>query len=270
VDENAGAVFYRDADGDGYGSSGNATQACTAPAGYVIQFGDCNDSDATVNPGAPETCNGVDDDCDGDVDENAGPVFHRDGDGDGYGNRANPTQACSAPSGYVGNAGDCNDSNATVHPGATETCNGGDDDCDGSVDEGAGPTFYRDGDGDQYGDSAISTQACAAPAGYVANSSDCNDSSAAVFPGATETCNGSDDDCDGTIDEGVRSTFYRDADGDGTGDATNSTEACTAPVGYVASATDCDDSSTAVNPGATEACNSVDDDCDGTVDEGCP
>jgi hypothetical protein len=68
----------------------------------------------------------------------------------------------------------------------------------------------------------------------------------------------------------VMSTFYRDADGDGYGNESDSTEACSAPTGYVSDNTDCDDTNAAVNPGATEVCNGIDDDCDGDVDEGCP
>jgi 2-polyprenyl-6-methoxyphenol hydroxylase-like FAD-dependent oxidoreductase len=79
-------------------------------------------------------------------------------------------------------------------------------------------TYYRDADSDTYGNLAVTTQACSAPAGYVANSTDCNDTLASVRPNATETCNGVDDDCDGSTDEGVLSTFYRDADGDTYGD----------------------------------------------------
>ena len=232
---------------------------------------DCNDNNAAVHPGATELCNGVDDDCDGQVDEGVQLTFYRDLDGDSYGNAAVTTQACSVPAGYVTNSTDCNDNNAAVHPGATEICNGVDDDCDGQVDEGVQLTFYRDLDGDSYGNAAVTTQACSAPAGYVTNNTDCNDNNAAVRPGATELCNGIDDDCDGQVDEGVQLTFYRDLDGDGYGNAAVTAQACSAPAGYVTNNTDCNDSNAAVHPGATELCtNSIDDDCDGLVNEGCP
>ncbi len=87
-------------------------------------------------------------------------------------------------------------------------------------------------------------------------------------PGATETCNGIDDNCVGGVDEGVTTTFFADTDTDTYGDATSTTSACTAPSGFVSNATDCDDSTSAVNPGATETCNGIDDDCVGGADNG--
>jgi hypothetical protein len=98
---------------------------------------------------------------------------------------------------------DCNDADATVNPGAAEVCDGKDNDCNGQVDEGLLGTFYADTDTDSYGDSASSTQACTAPAGYVTDSTDCNDADATVNPGAAEVLDGKDNDCDGQIDEGL-------------------------------------------------------------------
>jgi hypothetical protein len=131
------ATFYRDADGDGRGAAGNSTQACTAPAGYVGSDDDCDDTDNSVYPGATEACDGKDNDCDGQTDEGAQNTFYRDADGDGYGNSALTTQACSAPAGFVGNNTDCDDGNANINPGRTEICgNGIDDNCNGQTDEG--------------------------------------------------------------------------------------------------------------------------------------
>jgi Putative metal-binding motif/Secretion system C-terminal sorting domain len=268
TDEGLLITFYRDFDNDSYGNASISLQACTAPAGYVANSTDCNDANSAVHPGATEFCNGIDDDCDGSTDEGVQLTFYRDFDSDGFGDLAITTQACSAPAGYVANSTDCNDANSAIYPGAAEVCNGVDDNCNGSTDEGVQLTFYRDQDGDGYGNLSITTQACSAPAGYVANSTDCNDANAAVRPGATEVCNGLDDDCDGSVDEGVQLTFYRDADGDGYGNLSITTQACSAPAGYVANSTDCNDSNAAVRPGATEVCNGIDDDCDGSTDEG--
>lgn len=97
---------------------------------------------------------------------------------------------------------------------------------------------------------------------------DCDDNNNQIYPGATEFCNGIDDDCNGTIDDGAGMQFYyADADGDGYGDPGVSTEACTQPSGYVLDNTDCDDFDTDVNPGAAEICNSIDDDCNGIIDD---
>jgi len=133
----------------------------------------------------------------------------------------------------------------------------------------AASTFYRDQDGDGFGNSAISISACASPAGYVGNSTDCNDANALVKPGATEICNGIDDDCDGQVDEGVQTTYYRDADSDGYGNFAITVLACSAPAGYVLNHTDCNDGNAAVRPGAPELCNGINDDCDALTDEGC-
>jgi hypothetical protein len=108
------------------------------------------------------------------------------------------------------------------------------------------------------------------PEGYVADATDCNDADAAVNPAATEVCNGIDDNCDGNNDEGLTfTTYYADADGDTYGDAGSTVSTCDgAPEGYVSDATDCNDADGAVNPGATEVCNGIDDNCDGNIDEG--
>ena len=261
-------LYYLDADGDTYGAAGSSVNDCSQPSGYVSDNTDCNDASSTVHLGATETCNSIDDDCDGSTDEGVQTTYYADADNDTYGNSTVTTAACSAPAGYVSNSTDCNDASASVHPGATETCNTIDDDCDGSTDEGVQTTFYADADNDTYGDLATTTAACSAPAGYVSNSTDCNDASASVHPGATETCNSVDDDCDGSTDEGVQTTFYADADNDTYGDLTVSTSACTAPAGYVTNSSDCNDSNNAINPAATETCNSIDDNCSGTADEG--
>ncbi len=221
-------------------------------------------------PVSVEICNGVDDDCDGQIDEGFPQnTYYADADGDSYGDPAKTSITCATtpPSGYVTNNKDCDDNNASVHPGAIEVCNGIDDDCDGLIDEGVQTTFYRDQDGDGYGNLSVTIQACTAPSGYVSNSTDCNDGNAAIHPGAMEICNNIDDDCDGLIDEGVQSTFYRDQDGDSYGNLSVTIQACTVPSGYVSNSTDCNDGNSAIHPGAIEICNNIDDDCDGLIDE---
>jgi len=114
----------------------------------------------------------------------------------------------------VANAGDCDDLNNSVHPGAAEVCNGIDDDCDVAKDEGITIRYYRDADVDTFGNIAVFQDVCSAPAGYILDNTDCDDTRATVHPGGVEVCNGLDDDCDGTVDEGVTTKFYADVDGD--------------------------------------------------------
>ncbi|MFH1466506.1 MAG: MopE-related protein [Pseudomonadota bacterium] len=278
VDEDAvdTPTWYIDADGDGYGGSAAAV-ACTAPAGAIAAGGDCDDEDASASPGADELCDGVDNDCDGVVDEDGAvdaPTWYADADGDGYPDLSSALAACSQPSGYLVATAeeDCDDSDPSVHPGATEICDGVDDDCDGEVDNGEvleATTWYLDHDGDGYGGTSYPVTACSAPSGFVADSSDCDDGDATVFPGAPEACDGVDHDCDGAVNEDDAvdaATWYQDADSDGYGEATDASVACAAPTGFVADGSDCDDDDAMVHPGATETCNGVDDDCDGAID----
>ena len=263
VDEDVTTTFYEDADGDGYGTS-TTTEACEEPSGYASVDGDCDDGDGDTWPGATETCDEDDDDCDGDVDEGVTTTYYADSDGDGYGDASSSTDACSAPSGYVADDTDCDDTKGARNPSASEVCNTHDDDCDGDVDEGVTTTYYADTDGDGYGDATSSTESCSTVSGYVADDTDCDDSKWGVNPGSFETCDEEDDDCDGDTDEGVTTTYYADTDGDGYGDADSTTEACSVPSGYTTDLTDCDDGASGVNPGATEICDDgIDQDCDG-------
>jgi hypothetical protein len=272
-----GELWYPDLDDDGYGDPSGGESACEPPDGWVADASDCDDADASVHPGADEACNGVDDDCDGDIDEGSADLatFWADADGDGYGDADVAIEACAVPDGYVADATDCDDGDASVHPDAIEQCNERDDDCDGDIDEGIPDTatWYTDMDGDGYGDPDAGIEACAQPSGTVAEGTDCDDTDSEISPIATERCDGIDNDCDSLVDDDDDSvagttTWYADADGDGYGLATDAVVACTQPSGTVADATDCDDGDATVNPGATELCNGVDDDCDGTVDVG--
>ena len=342
---NPNTVWYTDFDGDGFGNPNSTVTACDPGSGYVLNGDDCDDQIAAVNPNASEVCNGVDDNCDGNVDEGLSP----DVDGDGY----------TAIGSCGGSADDCDDNNANVNPGATEIpCNGIDDDCDPATpDGGTGSTWYADNDGDGYGDPDDSISSCSQPSGYVADNADCddtnaninpgmtelcwnnidddcdgfvdnnsdddgdgvtvcqgdcddtdplvnpyayefcdgidnncngivdegtdhdndgwstcdgdcNDWNAAINPAATEVCNNKDDDCDGYVDEGVQTTYYSDWDGDGYGDPNVTQQNCTQPNNFVANADDCNDNAININPAATEVCDGFDNNCDGNVDEG--
>ncbi|WP_159039972.1 MopE-related protein [Christiangramia fulva] len=269
LDLSTASTWYADNDSDGYGDLATSVQACSAPSGYVADNTDCDDNDATVNPGAKEVCDGVDNNCDGQIDEGVKTTYYADTDNDGYGDPGNTIEACSAPSGYVSDNTDCDDNDNTVYPGAPEICDGKDNNCNGQIDDGASPaTWYVDTDGDGYGDPAVSTNSCTQPTGYVLNNTDCDDSNAAIHPGAIEVCDGVDNNCDGQVDEGVKTTYYADTDNDGYGDPGNTIEACSAPSGYVSDNTDCDDNDNTVYPGAPEICDGKDNNCNGQIDDG--
>ncbi len=247
---------------------------------------DCDDLNASVHPGADEVCDAIDNNCNGNVDEGLILEWYADKDDDGYGDLDTTVSACTQPSGYVDNSEDCDDTSDLFRPGAIENdCEDPNDyNCDGSVgfedadgdgyaacndcdDADAGtyaPTlFYIDYDGDGFGSNFITQTACVQPEQHAANDTDCDDLNADINPTAVEVCNEADDDCDGDVDEGVAITFYEDADLDGYGSATSTTDACTVPDGYSFTADDCDDSLDYVNPGAEEICDDgIDNNCD--------
>jgi len=174
-------------------------------------------------------------------------TFYADADTDGYGDAAATTLACSAPGGYVSDNTDCNDGNPGVNPGAAEVCNGIDDDCDTSVDEGTKSTYFRDSDVDGYGNPSNWIEACSQPSGYVIDNLDCDDTDPNEHPDQT---------------------WYKDEDDDGYSDGTTNTTSCTRPEWYkvaselAAISDDCDDSDPLVNPGMDEVLfNEKDDDC---------
>ncbi|MFZ1634070.1 MAG: MopE-related protein [Chitinophagales bacterium] len=199
-------TYYFDNDDDGFGDIDMDTTACNIIVGYVLSNTDCNDANATIHPDAIEICNDVDDNCNALTDEGL-PEFtlFADADSDTFGNADVTITSCyAALTGYVINSSDCDDSNPDINPAADEICNALDDDCDGFTDENLPIlTYYLDADSDTYGDAAIDSVSCTTPTGYVPNNTDCDDTNAAIYPGAIEILNGLDDNCDELIDEGV-------------------------------------------------------------------
>lgn len=193
---------FVDGDGDGFGVEALSACAGEHPARYgAEQGGDCDDSDSQIYPEQSETCDGLDNNCDGSVDEGVFVDFYADADGDGFGS-GEPQAACTDQPPFVPAAtqgGDCLDTDAGVYPGADEFCNGLDNDCDGDIDEDpvSGPTWYSDADSDGYGDPASALVACIQPSDTVALGSDCDDANTSVYPGAPEICgDGILNDCD--------------------------------------------------------------------------
>ncbi len=272
--------FYRDDDQDRYGRDDDHKCLCAAKGTYTAAVGgDCDDGKAAVNPAAAEVCNGIDDDCDLVADPaGAGGCtkVYRDEDQDTYGVAGTETCLCVPAAPFTAaRDGDCDDGATAVNPGATEACNGLDDDCDTQADETGADgctTYFKDADRDGYGLAADSRCLCAAAAPYDATADgDCGDTDLAVNPGATEVCNGKDDDCDTKTDEEGAAdctTFYIDNDGDGWGVELDSRCLCAAEGKYTARKVgDCNDSDGGICPGATEVCNNKDDDCNGGIDE---
>ena len=191
ANEFPGQTWYLDSDGDDY-SDGTSQVSCIRPADYftaaelTATSGDCNDGNTAVNPGATEICDGIDNNCVGGIDEGVTSTFYADTDSDGYGDLGSSVQACSAPTNYVSNSTDCDDTDANEFPGQT---------------------WYLDSDGDDYSD-GTSQVSCTRPADYftaaelTATSGDCNDGNTAVNPGVSEIPNnGIDDDCNPATDD---------------------------------------------------------------------
>jgi hypothetical protein len=195
ADSAMAAVWYLDADGDGFGDRTRTTLSCAVPSGsYVLLATDCDDTRVAVHPGQAEQCNGIDDDCNGSADYALAPGDLEDDDRDGL-----PDARCLPASPTP----DCDDRDPSSVPGGTEGCDGRDNDCDGRTDEDVSTnTYYIDRDGDGYGSlGAAPITGCLPIAGYVTRAGDCDDTSAVRYPTAEERCNGGDEDCDLAVDE---------------------------------------------------------------------
>src|SRR3989338_3792506 len=229
VDEGTLEAFWYDGDGDGNGPESPIphVMACLPPLGFVSTNTDSDDLDAAVYSGAPELCDGLDNDCDETV-----PNGELDADGDGE-------MACE---------GDCDDADATFNTQALEPCDGEDNDCDGSV-----PSAEADLNADGWPDCG----AFDSDADWYTADVDCNDSNAAINPGAVEVCDYVDNDCSGVVDDWLQVKYYWDADDDGFGDPSVGFYYCSGgqPPSLVESAGDCDDTDDQSYPGAPELCD---------------
>lgn len=269
----AEGLFYKDEDNDGYYS-----------------YEDCDDNNNTVYPGAPEICDGLDNNCDDNIDEGVLLTFYLDIDEDTFGDPAETIEACTAPMGYVTDNTDCDDADADEFPGQT---------------------WYLDRDGDDYGDGST-VVSCERPefghlpSELIAIDTDCNDDNDQEFPGqiwyvdmdmdnygdgsTIVSCSRPefgnlpaelvevDTDCDDNNDQAFPTqTWFIDADADGYGSGEMILNSCERPseTAYLmteltATTGDCNDDHNLVYPGAPEICDDLDNDCNEEVDEGLP
>jgi hypothetical protein len=279
--------YYLDADQDGWGRD---TYKCLcAPLGdfTATRGGDCYDTNPSVNPGAVERCNGVDDNCNGLTDEertsgacgtDGYTLYYLDHDRDTYGSTNDTKCLCIAQGDYNAlRGGDCDDTDPLVNPDMLEICgNGKDDNCDGSQnsENAFGCTsFYYDEDGDGFGTQA--SKCFCEPSGLyrAVQSGDCLDTDKDVNPSQNEVCNNQkDDDCDGVTDQKENAVgctdFYLDSDGDGWGTSQKKCYCSPFELYRATKILDCNDNDAQINPGATERCaDNKDNDCDGLTDE---
>jgi len=218
-------TYYADADSDTYGNPSSSISVCTPPAGYVLDNTDCNDNNGLINPMTTwfEDIDGdltgntavtfvgctppigyvlISGDCDDNNSSISNPTtYYLDADSDGFGSMSgSPLVTCTNPgAGYVTVTGDCNDNDFNVNPNSPEICDGLDNNCNFSIDEGLTfVAYYVDGDNDSFG-AGTAQSLCEDPgAGYSLNNTDCNDANDMVYPGATEIADdGIDQNCDG-------------------------------------------------------------------------
>ncbi len=269
----------RDDDGDGEPSDACCNEASDGTRSCGT---DCDDSRSSVSPLLAETCDSLDNDCDGSVDEGVLETFVVDMDEDGHGSDAAgaPTmEACARPTGYASSADDCDDGNGAVNPGTPEICDeaGVDENCDG--DANPATLCMCDFAGSRsctelelYGRCAGGNYSC-----VMGTPTMCS-----IMPGV-EVCDAAmvDEDCDGLVNEGVTIDCYPDEDNDGYAalGATLMPVCESSRPGFggcpafttnrepVAGAIDCNDGNPGFSPDIIEICDGQDQDCDGDSDE---
>ncbi len=202
------------------------------------------------------TCDTKDNDCDNAVDENLKTTYYQDLDADNYGNNAVTQQACAKPSGYAAISGDCNDNDNTIKPGAAEICDGKDNDC---------TSLTADGSGELAPLNSKQAGVCSGSKKICSGSWVDNYNVISNYESTEASCDNLDNDCDNSIDENLKTTYYQDSDSDNYGNNAAAQQACAKPEGYVTANNDCNDNNNAVNPGAAELCNKQDDNCDGIL-----
>jgi len=231
--------WYRDADADHYGDPTKSVTSSDQLPGFVINNKDCDDNNAKVYPRRPEKLDGVDNNCNGKIDEGFNSrTWYRDHDRDGWGNPKVTQVSDRQPLDFVATNLDCDDNDNQVNPEAREIRDGIDNNCDGLIDQ-TGLLFYPDIDGDGFGRKLGVIGAKEQPEGYADNRNDCDDENPRVNPNAVEVLDSVDNDCDGKVDENlVPERFYLDQDGDTYGDPADWMEALVQPEGYADNADD--------------------------------
>ena len=244
------STWYVDVDTDGYGDESTTSEQCDADGTYTTdEGGDCDDADATVYEGADELCDGQDNDCDGSV-----PSDESDADSDG-------AVECEFDSGgWDGDSsvtadGDCDDDDSTVNLAASEVCDGQDNDCDGTT-----PTDETDDDSDGSVECSFDSGGWDGDSSVTAGD-DCDDGDSTVYEGASELCDGQDNDCDGSTP-----SDETDTDGDGAVECSIDSGGWDG-TSAVTSGDDCDESDDTIYDGASELCDGQDNDCDGSLDD---